>query len=312
MKSNKTKNNCCEKCWLERVPFGVTTPCLTPDCPCHKEKGCCEACRTENLKRFPSGCTQMKMGCCHNPIKLITNECIPCKAESELDTEWAATIEKLSPHTCHKQTDSLAAKPVCDCAYGKSGINWEGLGELLRPHESTCAVIKENPAVKQGIENPSWSGFEARIEPKSKLEFEKENRPVKGSSPNLPHIEADSWEEELQFGIMEDYLMTASLERFAKDQVAHKADMRVRWELLKSFVKRVSEAAYERGFTLGMMKDSDYDFEAGKAQALDSLTEKVEGMKETNDIYLGEDYFRGYNAAIERVLAALEAMKKEV
>ena len=37
-KTNMTKSNCCEKCWLEKVPFGVTTPCLTPDCPCHQPK----------------------------------------------------------------------------------------------------------------------------------------------------------------------------------------------------------------------------------------------------------------------------------
>ena len=60
---------------------------------------------------------------------------------------------------------------------------------------------------------------------------------------NHPADEEEEWEAELQFGIMEDYLRTAEMTRFAKNPKDHMEEMRQYWEKLKSFISQSRQEA---------------------------------------------------------------------
>lgn len=51
-----------------------------------------------------------------------------------------------------------------------------------------------------------------------------------------PPTESWSWEERLQFEIMEDYLTVAKMGHFAKDQKAHMEEMRQHYGKLVAFI----------------------------------------------------------------------------
>jgi hypothetical protein len=53
----------------------------------------------------------------------------------------------------------------------------------------------------------------------------------------------ESWEEELKFEVMEDYLREAELTQFAKNTAEHMERMRHHWDKLRDFIRTAIETA---------------------------------------------------------------------
>jgi hypothetical protein len=101
-------------------------------------------------------------------------------------------------------------------------------------------------------------------------------------SPSQPKEE--DWREELMFGIMEDYIMTAELGHLAKDPKKHKEELRSHYKKLESFIEsRIAEAELTaEQYTYSedeVILQENKAYKAGYSAAIAEIEEKVKEKK---------------------------------